>query len=129
MFWIEWVFSKLPFYEKGLVKQLPIRFLFLVLLWIIGLLAYYVEGAAASYIAHPSIYQTIFGTILIIILGTYGIQHELKKTVLSFRSLLNFDDIHFNNFSKKVDSYFYSFIPNFLIAIPLLFHLRRSQCI
>jgi len=58
---------------------------------------------------------------LIIILGTYGIQPELKKIVPSFRSLLDFDDVQFNIFSKKVDNYFYSFIPNFLIAIPLFF--------
>jgi len=119
MFWTELIFSQLPFYERGLKEQLPIRFLFLVLIWLTGLLANSTVGSASEFASNVQIYLTLFGTGSIILIGAYAAQRELKKTVLSFRPLLDLDDSRFERFSDRADRYFFSVIPILLLAIVL----------
>jgi hypothetical protein len=116
MFWTEWVFSRLPLYRRGLVAQLPVRVLFLFLVWLVGLAGSLERGSTSSYVMGISPILTVFGTGLIILVGTYGVQARLKNSISSFRPLLDLDDAQFERFSRRLWRYLFSSAPPFLLA-------------
>lgn len=93
------------------------RLLFLLLIWIAGLVAHEVDGLLSSYIWNLQIYQALFSSGFIVLLGSYMMQRSLHSTILSFRPLLKMDESLFHNFSERLERYSYSFLPCLLVAL------------
>lgn len=128
MNWIEWLFNRFPVGRKELGKQIMVRSAFLLLIWFAGFAANVLSGMAMEYVSNVSIYTTLFGSGLIVFLGSYMFHRSLGNIVLSFRSLLELDDSSFNEFCGRIERYTYSIIPCILIALPLTaFSVGLSQ--
>lgn len=57
--WTEQLFSYLPF-DRDLVHQMALRFTFLILLWLSGLLAYSFDGLMEEFISNIQIYPAFW---------------------------------------------------------------------
>jgi hypothetical protein len=117
MFWTEYLFSRLPGYGKGIRSQVLPRFLFLLGIWSIGLLAYLPYGNALGYLFNYQIYTPYFGIGMIVLMGAYALQPELKRSLPMFRPQLDLDHSQYEKLSRQVDSYCFSLIPVLLIAV------------
>jgi hypothetical protein len=102
MIWTEWLFSRLPFYGKGLRYQIVIRFLFVFLIWLTGLIVAVADGAFDIFIHWYQIIPLLFGSAMIVLMGAYGLTRALAKTVGSFEQLFEMEGKEYQEFEGKV---------------------------
>ena len=119
--WTELLFSYFPIDKEMFWQQMLVRFCFLLLIWLTGLLAYGLNGLLISYLTNLSIYQMLFGTGFIILFGSFMVQRSLKDLIQNARTILKLDEPLFRRFSERVERYSYSFLPCLLIALALVF--------
>ena len=115
--WVELLFSSFPINKNNFSQQLLSRLLFLLLLWLTGLIVYFVDGLVSTYLFALNIYVRNFGMLFLILIGSYYVQYTLKKIISDFRPMLKLDDLQYQKFSVKLERYTYSFIPCFIMAI------------
>ena len=119
MLWIELLFSYFPIDEKVLWQQMLARFCFLFGIWFSGLVAYAFDGLIIDYILNINVYLAFFGTLFIIFVGSYFVQHKLKSAIQDFRPMLKLDNTAFQKLYERLERIFYSVFPCLLIAIAL----------
>jgi hypothetical protein len=119
MLWTELLFSYFPIDTKVLWQQMLARFLFLFGIWLSGLLFYASDDLIMGYTLNMNVYLGHFGTSFIILYGSYVVQHKLRNIIQDFRPMLKLDNIEFQTFIKRLERFFYSFLPCLLIAIAL----------
>lgn len=119
MMWTEWLFSKLPFYDRGLKYQIVIRFLFVLMIWLIGLLVAIVDGRLDFYIHWYQIYFLLFGALPIVLIGGYNLTIALDNTINSFEPLFDMERGHFERFKRRTNRFSGSTIGILAIAIVL----------
>ncbi len=122
--WIERFFNLLPISKKVKV-QIPVRLFFVLAVWLIGLAAFALDGQADQYISNV-LWIPLYGSYLLILVGTHLIQNSLGNTVLSVRPLLNMDDSKFKKLLGRIEWYSYSVIPYLLLTL-ILFARPLSQ--
>ncbi len=93
--------------------------------WLIGLAAFALDGQADQYISNV-LWIPLYGSYLLILVGTHLIQNSLGNTVLSVRPLLNMDDSKFKKLLGRIEWYSYSVIPYLLVTL-ILFARPLSQ--
>lgn len=119
--WTELLFSLFPFDKKKFWHQLLVRFLFLLLIWILGLIFYTVDGLTDNYLFNLNHYVLNFGMLLLILMGSYHVQKTINKIIQDFKPLLQMDASQYQNFSLRLKGIVYSFIPCILIALLFAF--------
>jgi hypothetical protein len=119
MLWTELLFSYFPIDTKVLWQQMLARVFFLFAIWLSGLLVYALDGLIIDYALNMNVYLAVFGTSFIILFGAYMVQHKLSNAIQDFRPMLKLDNTEFQKFSKRLERFFYSFLPCLLIAIAL----------
>ncbi|UCD40116.1 MAG: hypothetical protein JSV87_00775 [Candidatus Bathyarchaeota archaeon] len=124
MIWIERFFNLLPISKKVKV-QISVRLFFLFAVWLSGLAAFALDGQAVQYTSNV-LFILLFGSYLLILVGTFFVQNSLGDTVLSVRPLLNVDDSQFNKLLGRIEWYSYSVIPYLLLTV-ILFVRPLSQ--
>jgi hypothetical protein len=117
MIWIERFFNLLPISKKFRV-QILVRLFFLFGVWLTGLVAFVLDGQVVQYTSNV-LWIPLFGSYLLILMGTFLIQNSLGDTVLSVRPLLNMDDSKFKKFLGRIEWYSYSVIPYLLLTLIL----------
>lgn len=127
MFWTEWLFSRLPGYTKGVRSQVLIRLLFLLAIWAIGLLVFLPYGNALQYLFSYQIFMPYFGIGMIVLMGAYALQPELKKSLASFRPQLDLDETRYERLSRQLESYCFSPIPILLITFAMYFFISGGS--
>jgi len=121
MLWTELLFNYFPIEKKNLWQQMLARFCLLVSVWLIGLIAYSVDGLSTTYVSNPSVSLLQFGSSFTILFGSYQVQQTLNPLIQNIRPMLKLDDQLFQQFSEKVKRYSYSFLPCLFIALGILF--------
>lgn len=91
------------------------RFAFLMLLWLSGLLAHSIDGLTEGYISDIWIYLSFFGPGFIVLFGSYMIQKSLPDTIASFKALVDLDEPGFQSLTERIRRY--SFAPCALLAL------------
>lgn len=119
--WTELLFSVFPFDKTKFWQQIAARFLFLLLIWILGLIFYSIDGLADNYLFSINNYILNFGMFLLILMGSYQVQKTINKILQDFKPLLKMDTTQYQNFSFRLKKYVYSFIPCVLIALIFAF--------
>jgi hypothetical protein len=117
MLWTELLFSYFPIDKKIFWQQMLARFCFLFSVWLIGLLAYALEGQMTSYIIDLGGYTNLFGTGFLVLFGSYSAQRKLNDIIQNVRPMLKLDDPQFQKFSERLERYSYSFLPCLFITI------------
>ena len=117
MLWPELLFSFFPIDNKKFGQQLLSRVLFLVLIWLSGLVAYTLNGLTTTYLLELDVYIQNFGVLFLILVGSYHVQHTLRKIIHNFRPMLKMDASQYQMFSARLERYSYSFIPCLIVAI------------
>ena len=117
MLWTELLFRFFPIDKKKFSQQLLSRFLFLGILWFSGLVSYSLNGLTTTYLLALNIYIRNFGMLFLILIGSYYVQHTLRKIIQNFRPMLKMDTSQYQEFSSRLERYTYSFLPCFVIAI------------
>jgi len=119
--WTELVFSYFPIDLENMKQQILARVAFLFVIWMLGLVAFSLDGLMMVYASNLQIVQALFGTGFIVLLGSYLVQRSLPDIIASFRTLVRMDDAAFIRLSEKVQGYSRSFIPIFLLTLVLAF--------
>lgn len=115
MIWIERFFNLLPISRKFKVQILA-RLSFLFAVWLTGLAAFALDGQAVQYTSNL-LWIPLFGSYLLILMGTFVIQNSLSDTILSVRPLLNMDDSKFKTLLRRIEWYSFSVIPYLLLTL------------
>ena len=113
--WIERFFNLLPIPKKFKVQILA-RLSFLFAVWLTGLAAFALDGQAVQYTSNL-LWIPVFGSYLLILMGTFIIQNSLSDTILSVRPLLNMDDFKFKTLLRRIEWYSFSVIPYLLLTL------------
>ena len=116
MLWTELFFSFFSIGKKTFAQQMLARFGFLFLIWLVGLLAHAIDGVWVSYTSNLNIYQLLFGTSFLILLGSYKVQLSINDLIPNIRPMLKLDDQQFRKLSERMERYTYSVFPCILIA-------------
>ncbi len=119
MLWTELLFSRFPVDRKIMWQQMLARFCFLFAIWLSGLLVHALDGLMSNYILELNTYLAYFGTLFLILFGSYFVQDKLGSIIKDFRPMLKLDDIEFQKFSRRLERVIYSFFPCLLIAVGL----------
>lgn len=119
--WTELLFSLFPFNKTKFWQQLAARFIFLLLIWILGLIFYSIDDLTYDYLLNINQYVLNFGMLLLILMGSYHVQKTTNKIIQDFKPLLKMDISQYQNFSLRLKGYVYSFIPCVLIALIFAF--------
>ncbi len=102
MIWTEWIFSRLPLYDRGMKVQVLVRFLFVLMIWFIGFMVALVDGQLDFYLHWYQIVPLLFGSMMIVLTGAYGLTKALTKTVGTFEQLFDMDSGQFEEFEGKI---------------------------
>lgn len=119
MLWTELLFSRFPINTDIFWQQMLVRLVFLLGIWLSGLLAHALDGLLTNYIMDLNVYLGYFGTSFIILFGSYLVQNKLGQIIQDFRPILKLDTKEFQRFSERLKRVIYSFFPCLLIAIGL----------
>jgi hypothetical protein len=117
MVWTELLFNSLPFDKTKIWQQIVTRFLFLLLIWISGLVIYSIDGLTTNYLLSINNYILNFGMLLLILMGSYQVQKTVRKIIQDFKPMLKMDVLQYQQFSLRLQRFTYSFIPCVLIAL------------
>lgn len=117
MLWTELLFSYFPIDENVFWQQMLARLGFLFAFWLVGLVLHVFDGLMTVYLSALNLYVTIFGTLFVILYGSYYVQRTLIGVTRNFRPILKLDDVEFQEFSERLEHYVYSFLPCLFIAI------------
>ena len=116
MLWTELLFSYFPIDKQLFWQQMLARFFLLFALWLSGLLVHALDGLITVYISELNVYLS-FGTLFMILFGSYYVQRTLSKIIQNFRPMLKLDDLQFQKFSERLKQISYSFLPCLFLAI------------
>jgi len=117
MLWPELLFSHFPIDKKVFWQQMLARICFIFAVWLIGLLAYALDGLVISYIMNFGFHITLFGVGFIVLFASYMVQGDLNDRIQNFRPIIKLDNLQFQKFSERIKRYSYSFLPCLLIAL------------
>ncbi len=125
MLWTELLFRYFPINKESVAQQMFARFCLLLAIWLVGLLAHWLDGLTVAYLSKLSVYQALFGTSLIILFGSYGVQRALKDLIPKIRPMIKLNEPSFRKFSERLERYSYSFLPCLLIALGFVVFLSN----
>jgi hypothetical protein len=119
--WTELLFSIFPFDKTKFWQQIVAKFIFLLLIWILGLIFYAIDGLTDNYLFNINRYVLNFGMFLLILMGSYQVQKTVNKIIQDFKPLIKMDTSQYQIFSLRLKGYVFSFIPCLLIALILAY--------